>query len=140
MDIDIKLDDDKKIQMGVLLFKTGKKIHLDEGEVNELQAIIDHAKKEGQLGREIATDGLEFICPHCNGRRLECCEDGPYSSEILNIDEEGDFDYGKIDASGQVERYQCLTCGYTLEFDSPEFGKNPVTDNEEVVEWIKERA
>ena len=79
---------------------------------------------------------LKFTCPKCKSNRLECCEDGPYSSEILCIDEDGDFEYGKIDASGSVVRYQCLKCGYIL---SDSFGYD-ITDNEEVVEWIKENC
>jgi len=49
----------------------------------------------------------------------------------LNIDEEGDFDYGPIDASGMVDRFQCLNCGHIL--------PNCI-DNEDVVEWIKENC
>ncbi len=77
-----------------------------------------------------ADDGLIFTCPECGDHRLECCEDGPYVSKVLNIDADGDFDYGPIDASGMVERFQCLNCGHVL----------PFTENEDVVEWIKENC
>ena len=87
-------EDDKSILFAVLEFDSGKKIHLDEGEVNEFDAILLMAK----LGREIATGGLEFTCPDCKDHRLECVEDGPYTSEILNIDKDGNFDYGNINA------------------------------------------
>lgn len=79
---------------------------------------------------------LKFKCPKCNRHRLECCEDGPYVSEVLVIDKEGDFDYGEISASGEVVRFQCLGCGFTLKDSS---GEN-ITDNEEVVEWIEEHC
>ena len=83
--------------------------------------------------------GLIFTCPSCQGHRLECCEDGPYNSEILHIDEEGDFDYDEISASGEVDRYQCLACGYILAFDDkPDI--NLVIDSEDVVELIKENC
>ena len=36
---------------------------------------------------------LQFKCPKCGSNRLECCEDGPYVSEVLVIDKEGDFEY-----------------------------------------------
>lgn len=81
-------------------------------------------------------DGLKFTCPECGSHRLECCEDGPYSSEVLAIDEDGDFDYGQIDASGTVDRYQCLNCGYVL---SRQDGSS-IDDNEEVVEWIRDHC
>lgn len=77
---------------------------------------------------------IQFTCPECKTHRLECCEEGPYSSEVLEIDEDGDFDYGEIDASGNVVRFQCLNCGYIL---SREDG-SPIDNNEEVVEWIKD--
>jgi len=81
-------------------------------------------------------DSLKFTCPECGKHRLECCEEGPYVSEVTNIDDEGDFDYGPIDASGTVDRFQCLECGYTL----CDKNDNPIADNEEVVEWIKEHC
>jgi len=80
----------------------------------------------------IGKNGLKFICPKCGGNRLECCEDGPYNSEVLNIDREGDFSFGEIFASGEVERFQCLECGYVL---LNRFG--PITQHEELVKWIK---
>lgn len=81
-------------------------------------------------------DSLKFTCPDCGKHRLECCEDGPYSSEVTNIDDKGDFDYGPIDASGTVDRYQCLECGYILSDKSG----SPIDNNEEVVDWIKKNC
>jgi len=81
-------------------------------------------------------DGLKFICPSCGDHRLECCEDGPYVSEILCIDEDGDFDYGEINASGEVDRFQCVDCGYILK----DVMEECITDNEDVIEWIKENC
>ncbi len=86
--------------------------------------------------KPISQDGLKFICPDCGSNKLECCEDGPYASEVLSIDDEGDFEYGPIDASGMVERYQCLKCGFVL---SSEDGSS-IDDNQEVVEWVKENC
>jgi len=129
------VDEDKtgkgKVAFGTLEFDSGKKILLDSGEVREFNKRLKLAKAEGKLGREIGTDGLTFTCPDCGHDRLECCEDGPYSSIILNLDEEGDFDYDEINASGEVVRYQCVQCGTVL----PD-----VTCNEEVIEWIKENC
>ncbi len=79
---------------------------------------------------------VKFKCPECGHERLECCEDGPYVSEVTDIDEDGDFDYGPINASGIVDRFQCLNCGYIL---SREDGSS-IDDNKEVVEWIKQHC
>jgi hypothetical protein len=83
----------------------------------------------------VTLDGLQFKCPSCGGHRLECCENGPYNSEVLCIDDECDFEWGEISASGDVDRFQCLGCGFVLEHDN-----YPITDHEEVVEWIKENC
>jgi len=84
----------------------------------------------------ISTSGLKFTCPDCGCNRLECCEEGYYSSEVLDIDEEGIFDYGNIDASGDVDRFQCLECGYVLKDCADE----PITDDEDVAYWVKKNC
>ena len=76
---------------------------------------------------------LKFTCPSCGDHKLECCENGPYSSEILDINEDGDFNYGEINVSGAVERYQCFYCGYAPKDKDGEF----INDSDGVVEWIK---
>ncbi|KKK54492.1 hypothetical protein LCGC14_3084140 [marine sediment metagenome] len=80
---------------------------------------------------------LKFKCPECSDNKLECVEvDVIASSVIADIDEDGDFDYGEIGASGMVERFQCLSCGYVL---IKEDGSS-IDDNEEVVDWIKKNC
>ena len=103
-----------------------------------MQSISDAAlqhKKELEP-KQVGTDGVKFLCPQCQGTQLECCEDGPYVSDITNIDEDGDFDYGEICASGMVERIQCSGCGYVL---CREDGSS-IDDNEETVEWCKKNC
>ena len=83
---------------------------------------------------------LKFICPACSSNRLECVMDGIHTSEVTNIDESGDFDYGEVQGNGEVDRWQCLECGYVLTIDdenrSPDDQEN-IINNEDVVEWIK---
>ncbi len=78
---------------------------------------------------------LKFVCPECKGEVLECCEEGPYSSDITNIDDDGDFDYGEITADGEVNRIQCGNCGYILMN-----GEEPILNNEDIVKWVKENC
>ena len=89
---------------------------------------------------EKLNDDLIFTCPDCGKHRLECCEDGAYSSEVIGIDEEGDFDYGEIDASGIVVRFQCLECGFILTRKFEGCGEYDITNVEEVIKWIKENC
>lgn len=121
---------------GYLTFETGKIVYLTPSECKEVEDKFLLLLVRGKMDRQIKTGGLKFTCPSCDSHRLECCEDGPYSSEVLCIDEDGDFDYGPIDASGTVDRFQCLNCGYIL---SREDGSS-IDDNEEVVEWIRENC
>ncbi len=130
----------REVNFGHLTFETGKKIMLDPEEVKEFEARLLLATAEGNPYSQIATDGLKFICPDCGDHRLECCEDGSYNSPVLNIDEDGHFDYGEIDASGEVIRFQCLNCGYTLSNKVEGWPDDIITDEEEVVEWIREQA
>ncbi len=83
-----------------------------------------------------ADGGLIFTCPECKGHRLECCEDGCYNSEVLNIDAEGDFDFGEINASGCVDRFQCLGCGFV----PTDIMNNSFTEHTELAEWIKKNC
>jgi len=78
---------------------------------------------------------IQFKCPKCGGTRLECIMDGIHSCPVEEIDESGDFEYGSYESEAMVDRWQCLTCGYTL-MD----GKDNIIDNEEVVQWCKDNC
>jgi len=102
--------------------------------------VIDLDNEDNEPLKQDDADGLVFTCPSCEGHRLECCEDGSYNSEVLNIDKDGDFDYGDINASGDVDRFQCLNCGFVLVRKDEGFAGYNITDNEEVITWIKENC
>ena len=78
---------------------------------------------------------IKFNCPKCGNNKLECCMEGSHTCPITEIDEDGDFEYGPYESSADVDRYQCLNCGYVLKD-----GEFPITDNQEVVEWCKEHC
>jgi hypothetical protein len=112
-----------------------------DGEALIIDDAIDTDKEvycpfEMKQPKQIGTDGLKFICPSCDSHRLECVEDGPYTSEVVNIQKEGDFDYGEINASGDVDRFQCLNCGFVL----TDVADEPINDNEELAKWCKKNC
>jgi hypothetical protein len=90
--------------------------------------------------KPVPTNGLKFTCPKCKNNRIECVQDGSHRSEVLDIDKQGDFDYGEIESNGEVERYQCSLCGYTLCEDIGNSGSFAIRDEQSVVEWIKENC
>jgi hypothetical protein len=80
---------------------------------------------------------LKFECPKCGCDFLEeIMSDVIVNSAIMNLDSEGDFDYGEqIRDGGVVERYQCEGCGWEVvdDFDCT------IDDSLELVEWLKKR-
>ena len=123
------------------VFVAGDEVDREDTDTNEIVK-IDTTKEQyqpfdmKQPPTTTSEKGLIFTCPKCKSNRLECCEYGHYNSEVLTIDEDGDFDYGEIGASGMVERFQCLSCGYVL---IKEDGSS-IDDNEEVIKWIKKNC
>jgi hypothetical protein len=57
-----------------------------------------------------------FRCPQCGGHRLEeVMTDVFVSSEVLYCDAEGGMEYGQeANDGGEVDRYQCLDCGWVV--------------------------
>jgi predicted RNA-binding Zn-ribbon protein involved in translation (DUF1610 family)/rubredoxin len=80
--------------------------------------------------------GLTFTCPECGKHRLECVMDGIHSCDVTSIPESGNFEYGDLESEADVDRWQCLECGYILQTKN---GDN-ITANEDVVAWIKKNC
>lgn len=125
-------------------FVAGDQVNYEDGEGNPIE--IDSTKElyesfEMKAPTSRPYDGIVFTCSGCGKHRLECCEDGPYSSEVTFIDKYGDFDYGKIDASGVVVRFQCFDCGKVIaEKEQDGFAAFDLTDVRDVVVWIQKNC
>ena len=84
---------------------------------------------------------LKFTCPECGKNRLEeVTVDVVQYSEITAIDEETSaVDYGGHNTDGgNVNCYQCLDCGYEIEFEDEE--REEVNSSVLLVEWIKKNC
>mgnify|MGYP001150270068 CR=1 FL=1 len=78
---------------------------------------------------------LKIKCPVCERTCLECVQNGIHSSEILEIREDGDFEYGDITSDTEyVERFQCMYCGYVIKND-----KGVITENHTLVEYLRRK-
>jgi hypothetical protein len=97
--------------------------------------LADFEKLEKTLPH-IKNDKIVFVCPSCNSRKLECVEFGIYTSEVLNIDKDGDFDYGAVEGNGEIERWQCLNCGFVLLHEDG----TEIFFTEDVVKWCLENC
>lgn len=80
---------------------------------------------------------LKFKCPECGGNKIEIVENTIAVSEITEIKEDGNFEYGPVDnIDGETSCYQCSKCGFVI---TDEDG-NDISDNESLVDWIKENC
>ncbi|MFC1678068.1 hypothetical protein ACFL3G_13540 [Planctomycetota bacterium] len=81
---------------------------------------------------------FEFKCTKCGGTILEVIQtDAVITSQIIDIDEEGYFEYEQIDCDGgNVDRYQCYKCGDVLKDNDGE----SITTEKEVFEWVKQNC
>lgn len=81
---------------------------------------------------------LEFKCPKCGCDELIIVELGVVmSSKVIDIDEQGYFQYDLIDCGGgSTDCFKCFKCGYVLKDDE---GGNLIME-EEAVEWIKKNC
>ena len=83
---------------------------------------------------------LEFTCPKCGKNRIEeVMADVVQYAEITDIDEETftvDYENTKTDG-GNVEFYQCMDCGWQIEFEDEE--KEEINNTELLVEYLKEQ-
>ena len=59
------------------------------------------------------------------------------TSEIADIDEDGDHSYGEqTNEDGYIAQYQCIHCGYLLRGEN----KNLITDCVKMAEWVKKNC
>ena len=77
---------------------------------------------------------LKFKCPKCSSNRLEeVMGNCTVSSAIKEICSDGDIEYGDQSTEyGEVDRYQCLECGFVLKDENG----NKIDGVEKLVEWL----
>ncbi len=77
---------------------------------------------------------IKFKCPCCSETRLECVMNGIHTCEVTGIKECQDFNYGEYLSNADVEKWQCLECGYVLMDENDRY---VIITNSEVIEWCK---
>ncbi len=83
---------------------------------------------------------LEFTCPKCGEHRIEeVMIDVVVMSEIINLDSDGDFNYGEqTNDGGIVDSYSCMNCGLTPYIEDETHSECDVIDShDDLVKWIK---
>ena len=73
---------------------------------------------------------VKFVCPECGDKRIECCMDGPHTCLVDDIHTSGDFNYGDYESTADLDRYQCVACGFVI----------PENDNVDVAQWCLENC
>lgn len=84
---------------------------------------------------------IKFKCPKCGCEHLEEVLSNVTQYSIIDvIDDDGAIDYrdkGMSYDGGEVNRYQCNECGFTVGEDET---NGEVNTPEELVKWIKEHC
>lgn len=71
---------------------------------------------------------MKFYCPDCGNDQLECIQVNAVVCTPIDVDD-GEVIYKEAEIhDGDVDRYQCRNCGWTIP---------GVTTDEELLEWIK---
>lgn len=88
-------------------------------------------------------DAVKFVCPACPSTRLEACLDGSHTTAIDAMFKSGGIKYGDTYSNGDLESFQCVECDYIITIDDenrPMDAQDPITDDEQLVEWCKENC
>jgi len=81
-----------------------------------------------------------FNCPACSSTRLEAVLDGSHTTAIVAIHKGGGIEYGETCSNGDLDRFQCVECGYVITRDDeslPPDAQEPIRDDDELVEWVE---
>lgn len=83
---------------------------------------------------------LKFICPNCGDNKIEeIMTDAVVTSDINNIHESGDIDYGESSHEGGfINHFQCRGCGEIVGKDSSQ--TRGVVTPEDLYNYLKEKG
>lgn len=88
-------------------------------------------------------DAVKFHCLACGDDRVEAVMDGSHTTIILGMFKSGSIEYGETESNGDLDRFQCVACGHVITIDDEDPTSNdqqPITDDEQLVEWCKENC
>jgi len=123
-------------------------VNYEDGEGREITVNTDkevYCPMEMKQPKQIPDEdnAVKFVCPSCGDNRLEAVLDGSHTTAIVSIFKGGDIEYGEMYSNGDMERFQCVSCGYIITKDddsrTPDDQKI-ITDDYELVEWIEENC
>jgi predicted RNA-binding Zn-ribbon protein involved in translation (DUF1610 family) len=86
---------------------------------------------------------VKFLCPDCGHTRIEAVMDGSHTTIVDGMFKGGGMEYGDTEAEGDLQRFQCVGCGRTIVDDDGERSiedQDPITDEEQLVEWCQENC
>jgi predicted RNA-binding Zn-ribbon protein involved in translation (DUF1610 family) len=91
---------------------------------------------EMKAPKQIPTEDKEakFTCPSCGCNRLEAVLDGSHTTAIVAIHKGGGIEYGDTYSNGDLDRFQCVECGYAIK----DVAGEPIRDDDELVEWVED--
>jgi hypothetical protein len=85
-------------------------------------------------------DAVKFVCPSCGNTHLEAVMEGSHTTAVEGMFNSGSIEYGDTESHGDLDRFQCVTCGFIIKKDDEDPTSNdqqPIMDDDELVEWCK---
>jgi len=86
---------------------------------------------------------INWKCPKCdNVRGIEEVQINVATSHVLiEVHEDGDAEFGEVSwDGGEVDRFQCMNCGWTIEAEHCPPFKHNVTEYQELFKWLKKEG
>jgi len=81
--------------------------------------VLKNAREAIKLSKNLPYGLKGFSCSKCGSNRLdEVCDNTTVSYEVIDVDEDGNCEYGfQNKHGGDFDRYQCFQCGHDAFFD-----------------------
>lgn len=120
-------------------FKAGDPVEYENMDSEAIEIDVDkevYCPFEMKQPKQIPNpeDAVKFVCPACGDTRIEAVMDGCHTTQVEGMFKSGGVEYGDTHSSGDLDRFQCVECGYAIK----DVAGNPIGDDEELVEWCKD--
>jgi predicted RNA-binding Zn-ribbon protein involved in translation (DUF1610 family) len=81
-------------------------------------------------------NNVKFICSSCGDSRIEAVLDGSHTTKLVTMFKGGGIEYGDTESNGDLQRFQCVNCGYAITDGDEEY----IIDDDELVKWIEKNC
>ena len=81
-------------------------------------------------------DAVKFVCPACGDTHIEAVLDGSHTTRVAGMFKCGSIEYGDTESNGDLDRFQCVACGFDIVNGSGNF----ITTDSKLVDWCRKNC